>query len=258
MQTYISKFRFDEAAKVIYQFVWHSYCDWYIEFLKPIFDSTNRRNLEESRNIASYIQSNILLLLHPFIPFFTEKVWLDFKFNNYFKSPLMFKNWKLKSQPTFNKSYNKIDWLIQLVTNIRSTKVNLDVSPGSFIDISIEELNSSKRNIIKNNLIVFKRLGRISNVYDSEKDKNGIKIIVTGETIKLYFDQSLDLYGQKQKISKKAIDLDQKITGINKKLKNKSFLKNAPKQIVEKEKKALINYKIELKKLNSILNSIKN
>ena len=170
----------------------------------------------------------------------------------------MYKDWNLKFQPTFNKSYNKIDWLIQLITNIRSTKADLDVSPGSFIDISIDELNSSKRSIIKNNLIVFKRLGRISNIYDSKTVKNGIKIIVEGETITLYFDQNLNLKEQKHKISNTVKDLDRKIIGIAKKLKNKSFLKNAPKQIVEKEKKALIDYKTEFKKLNSILNSIKN
>ena len=87
---------------------------------------------------------------------------------------------------------------------------------------------------------------------------NGVKIIVDGETLILYFDQSLDLNEQKQKISNKIKDLDLKITAINGKLKNKSFLKNAPKQIIAKEKKALIDYKIEHKKLNSILNSIKN
>ena len=197
-------------------------------------------------------------MLHPFIPFFTEKVWLDFKFNNYFKSPLMYKNWELKTQPTFSKSYKKIDWMIRHVSIIRSTKVDLDVSPGSFVDISIDELSSRKRSIIKDNLNLFKRLGRISNVYDSKIKKNGIKIVVGGETITLYFDQNLDLSSQRQKISEKVINLDQKINGITTKLKNKSFLKNAPKQIVEKEKKALIDYKIELKKLNSILNSIKN
>ena len=257
-QKYISKFRFDEAARVIYQFVWHSYCDWYIEFLKPIFDSKDKKNCEESRNIASYIQSNILILLHPFIPFFTEKVWLDLKFSDYFKSPLMFKDWDLKSQPTFSKSYNKIDWLIVLVTSIRSTKVNLDVPPGSFIDISIVELNFIKRSIIMNNLNLVKRLGRISNVFNKKTNKNGIKIIVGGETVTLYFDQNLDLNVQKQKIFNKVKDLDQKISGITDKLKNKSFLKNAKKQIVQKERNALIDYKIELKKLNSILNSIKN
>ena len=260
VRAYISKFRFDEAARSIYQFVWHFYCDWYIEFLKPIFDSKHKKNLEESRNVASYIQSSILILLHPFIPFFTEKVWLDFDFGSYFKSPLMFKDWNLSTKltPSFNQSYKKIDWLIHLVTNIRSTKVDLDVSPGSFIDISINELNKNRRSIIEDNLNVFKRLGRVSNIYDSKIDKKGIKIIVGRESITLYFDQNLDLVRQKQKISTKVKNLDQKVVVITNKLKNKSFLQNAPKQIIEKDKKALIDYKFALKKLNSILNSIKN
>ena len=255
---YIANFRFDEAARIIYQFVWHSYCDWYIESLKPIFDSKNKKNLEESRNMLSFIQSNILILLHPFIPFFTEKVWQDFKFSNYFKTPLMFKDWDIKSQQSFNKSYTKIDWLIDFVTSIRSTKVALNVSPGSFIDVSTSELNSGKTSIINDNLSVFKRLGRVTNVSNSKLNKNGVKIIVGGETITLYFDQNLDLNEQRQKIFNKVKDLDKKIKGIISKLKNKSFLKNAPKQIVQKEKTALMEYKIELKKLNSILNSIKN
>ena len=255
---YIENFRFDEAARIIYQFVWHSYCDWYIEFLKPIFDSKNKKKIEESRNTSAFIQANILTLLHPFIPFFTERVWQDFKFSNYFKTPLMFKHWDVKPQLSFNKSYNKIDWLIDLVTSIRSIKVDLNVSPGSFINISISELNSNKISIINDNLDVFKRLGRVSEVSHSKLNQNGIKIIVGGEAVTLYFDQNLDLNQQKQKISSKVEDLDQKINGIKAKMKNKSFLKNAPKQIVDKEKKVLMDYKNELKKLNSILNSIKN
>ena len=101
-------------------------------------------------------------------------------------------------------------------------------------------------------------MGRVSNISHSELNKNGIKIIVDRETLTLYFDQNLDLNEQKQKISNKVQDLEDKIFKINDKIKNKSFLKNAPKQIVEKEMKALIDCKFELKKLNSILNSIKN
>ena len=145
-----------------------------------------------------------------------------------------------------------------LVTSIRSIKVDLNVSPGSFINISISELNSNKISIINDNLDVFKRLGRVSEVSHQKLNQNGIKIIVGGETLTLYFDQNLDLNQQKQKISSKVEDLDQKINGIKVKMKNKSFLKNAPKQIVDKEKKVLMDYKNELKKLNSILNSIKN
>ncbi len=256
--SYIEDFRFDEAARVIYQFVWHSYCDWYIEFLKPIFDSNNKNNHEESRNLAAFVQANILILLHPFIPFFTEKVWQDFKFNKHFNKPILLKEWNVKPQVSFKSSHGKIKWLIDLVTTIRSTKVNLNVSPGTFIEVSTAELSSSKVSIINNNLIVFKRLARISNVVHSELKKDGIKIIVGNETLILFFDQNLDLNEQKQKISNMVANLKHKIDTIAKKLKNKSFLSKAPKQIVDSEKKTLINYKIELKKLNSILNSIKN
>jgi len=198
------------------------------------------------------------MILHPFIPFFTEKIWQDSKFNKYFNSPLILKEWDLKEESKFKKTYAKIDWLIDLVTNIRSTKVELNIPPGSFIEISTNELNSSKIKIIHDNLSVFKRLGRITNIHNSKQNKNGISIIVDGETVILYFDQNLDLNEKRRNISSKIQDLDKNIANINNKLKNKSFLKNAPKLIVQKEKKALIDYKIELKKLNSILNSIKN
>ena len=68
----IELFRFDEAAKYAYQFVWHSYCDWYLEFLKPIFNSKNKDQIEEAKAFSSFIMANILQILHPFIPFLTE------------------------------------------------------------------------------------------------------------------------------------------------------------------------------------------
>jgi len=260
VQKHIANFRFDEAAKIIYQFVWHSYCDWYIEFLKSLLDSKNKKKLEESRSFAAYIQSCILIMLHPFIPFFTDKIWLDLKLNVNLKSPLMFKDWSLsiKTDARFKKSFIKIDWLIQLVTNIRSTKANLDVSPGEFIDISVQDLKNEKRKIINDNLSVFQRLGRITNVHTSKLSKNSVNIIIGVDSVTLYFDKDINLNEQKINVENKVKNLNNKMDVLNKKLKNKSFLNNAPKQIVQKEKNTLANYNIELKKLNSILISIKN
>ena len=257
---HISNFRFDEAAKVIYKFVWHFYCDWYIEFLKPIFDVKEKNSIKESRNFSSFIQSNILVMLHPFIPFLTEKLWLDLKLNKQNKSPLMYKNWDLpfKLNDTFKKSHIKIDWLIDLISNIRSTKVDLEVSPGTYIDISLDGLEKDKCKIINDNLNVFKRLGRVTNIHKSKLKKNDVKIIVGVDTISVYFDKDVDLIEQKSKIADKVNGLIKKVEILNGKLKNKSFLDNAPTLIVQKEKKTLINSNIELKKLNSILNSIKN
>jgi valyl-tRNA synthetase len=260
IKKHLSNFRFDEAAKLIYQFVWHSYCDWYIEFLKPIFDTKNKKNIIEARSFAAFIQSAILIMLHPFIPFFTEKLWQDLKLDKSLKSSLMYKNWDLPVlvNPLFKKTYNKIDWLIKLISIIRSTKVDLDVSPGSFIDISICDLKNDKKRVINDNLSVFKRLGRINNIHDNKIEKNGINIIVGSESIILYFDKNINLSEQKLKILNKIKDINNTISSLKKKLNNKSFLNNAPKAIVLKEKSYLANCIIELKKLNSIANSIKN
>ncbi len=259
-QKHISNFRFDEAAKIIYQFVWHTYCDWYIEFLKPVFDAKEKNSLKETRSFALFVQANILIMLHPFIPFFTEKLWLDLKLSKSMKSPLMYKNWILpiKSEAYFKKSHYKVDWLIKLISNIRSTKVDLDVPPGSFIDISTKDLKSDKKNIINDNLALFKRLGRISNIYPSNVRKNGINIVSENDNITLFFNKDIDLTEQKNKLSFKINDLNKKLIGLKQKLENKSFLRNAPKIIVQKEKSVLLKYKNEFKKLNSILNSIKN
>ena len=260
VKKHISNFRFDEASKVIYHFVWHSYCDWYIEFLKPIFDSKDKNYLKECRNFASFIQSSILIMLHPFIPFFTEKLWLDLKLDKHLKKPLMYKEWNFPLIPnnSFKKSHKKINWLIDLVGNIRSTKVSLDISPGFFIDISIDDLKSENKSIIVDNLSVFKRLARVSNVYNHKIEKKGITIISGIDSINLYFNEDINLDEQKQKILNTIKELDRKVNISIQKLKNKSFLKNAPKTVVQKEKSTLLSYNIELKKLNTVLNSIKN
>ena len=230
-------------------------------YLKPVFDTKERKNLKEVRAFAAYIQSCILIMLHPFIPFFTEKVWLDLKLDVNLKTPLMYKDWNLpiKANSEFKKSYLKIHWLILVVTNIRSAKVDLDISPGSFIDISIKDLKKDKKKIINNNLSVFKRLGRVSNIYNSTlRKKNAVNIIIGTESLTLYFDKDVNLFDQKIKILNKVKDLDNKVNTLTKKLQNKSFLINAPFSIVKREKNNLLYYKVELKKLNSILTSIKN
>ena len=110
---HIQDFRFDEASKVLYNFVWHSYCDWYLEFLKPIFNSNNQTSILEAKQFSSYMLSNILKLLHPFIPFFSEHVWQENKFHKDLKSDLISSNWpvsiKIKS---YKKNSEEIDSII--------------------------------------------------------------------------------------------------------------------------------------------------
>jgi len=254
----IESFRFDEAARIAYKFVWHYYCDWYLEFLKPIFNSKNKHEIDEAKNFSSFMLMNILKLLHPFIPFFTESLWRKSRFNNFFKTDLVHSEWpNFKNQKKFSKNHSDINKLIEFISNIRSTKAELKVTPKLFSDIIILEKNSKLINLVNKHMILFKQVGRINNILNKKKDnKNTIEMLTLNEKISIKFGENVDLVSQKQSILQKLANLEKQTNGLKHKLLNKAYLKNAPKEIVKNDKKLLKELTIEDDKLRSIVSSI--
>jgi valyl-tRNA synthetase len=254
----IEIFRFDEAAKNIYQFVWGSFCDWYLEFLKPIFISKNSSDIKEARLFSSFIMANILKLLHPFIPFFTESVWLKNNYKKIFKTNLISAEWpEYKEKIKYNKNHTEINFLIELITSIRSTKAELKVTPKLYCDVYFHEKKSKLKNLVKKHLTLFKQVGRINNVLEKEEvNKNAVEILALNEKISLKFNENIDLLAQKQGILQKLANLEKKSEGLKNKLKNKAYLSNAPKEIVQNDKKLLNELTVEDEKLRSIVSSI--
>ena len=254
----LEAFRFDEAAKHVYQFVWHSYCDWYLEFLKPIFNSKNKTDLKEARSFSSLMMANILKLLHPFIPFFTESVWSKNEFRKVFKTNLILSEWPdYKPILKFNKNHSNINDLIEFISSIRSTKAELKIAPKLYCSIYFLEKSSKLKSIIKNNLILAKQVGRINEILKSRaNNKNTIEILSMNEKIALKFDENIDLISQKQKIFQKIDNLDKQLKSLKNKLNNQAYLKNAPKEVVQNDKKLVKELTIEHNKLRSIVSSI--
>jgi valyl-tRNA synthetase len=254
----IESYRFDEAAKHVYQFTWNLFCDWYIEFSKPILYSDNSKNIDELKNTMTFLQSELLLLLHPFMPFVTEELWHLTKFDKFFKSPLI--SCTSKNSLNLNKKQIKkakdINYIINFVTEIRSLKVTLGISPASFCNLFLNESSKNFKNIIKNNLEIIKPLGRIKEI-DFAKDINEsvIKTVMVDENIRIQFDSDINLQDQKSIQIKKQQEILNKILISEKKLDNIGFVQNAPKNIVESEREMLSNYKNDLEKINNILKS---
>ena len=251
-------FRFDEAAKHAYQFVWHSYCDWYLEFLKPIIQSNNILETRESRLFASFMMANILKLLHPFVPFFTESVWAKNNYKKVFKTNLILSQWpEYKHIVKFNKSHSDINRLIEFISNIRSTKAELNVTPKLYCDVFFMEKSSKLKPLLENNLELAKQVGRINNISKSKIfGNNTIQILSLNEKISLKFNENIDLLSQKERISIKIDKIDKQMSSIKNKLNNKAYLKNAPKNIVQNDKKLLKELSVEDSKLRSIVSSI--
>ncbi len=254
----IEIFRFDEASKYAYQFVWHSYCDWYLEFLKPILNSNNNAEIKEAKEFSSFMMANILKILHPFIPFFTETVWATNDFKKTFKGDLISSIWpNYTSLKKFNKNQTDINEIIELISNIRSTKSILKITPKLFCDISFYKKSKKLKKLINTNLNIFKQVGRISNILkEITNDKNTIDILVLKEKLSLRFDEEVDLVSQKERILQKIESINKQISSLNNKLKNKAYVTKAPKGLVQNDKNLIKELTIEDGKLRSIVSSI--
>ena len=244
----INDYRFDEAARNIYQFVWHSYCDWYVELSKTILNSKEKSSISEVKQTLSYVFKQILILLHPFIPFITEELWLKNKLDKP-KNYLMFANWSNK-KANKDKQIKEVENIINLISQLRAFKNELNVSPGSFVDMSISTLSKNDQLFIKKNQTVLKKLGRINSFLDTEKDKASANLVIKGDIFKIYFDQSIDLSLIKENLLKRQQKYQSELDGISKRLSNKSFVERAPKNIVDQEKNNYSNLKKDIDKIS--------
>ena len=256
-EKHLENYRFDEATRVIYKFVWNSYCDWYLELSKTILFSKKNKDIEEVKNTSGQIFKEILILLHPFMPFITEELWLQNKLKTKSTKFLMFANWINEKKFKKDKNIENVNEIIDMISSIRSFKNELNVSPGSFVDISIDKLDKRKQKLILQNEIVIKRLGRINSIFKKDLSKQSANLVISGEILKLYFDKSIDLDLIRQNLSKKQSKIQQDLDAVAKKLNNSSFVERAPKHIVEQEKNTYNELKNDMDKINLTIKSFK-
>ena len=244
----IEDYRFDEAAKNAYQFAWHSYCDWYLELSKTILFSDNEKAKSEVKKVSSYIFKQILILLHPFIPFVTEEIWLKNKFDKSGKNFLMLANWP-STIAKKDKNTKQVEKIISIISELRSFKNELNVGPGSFIEMSINNISKSQKSFITDNEIILKKLGRISYIHQHDIDKSAATMMVSGDLFKIYFDKDVDLELIKENLTNRQNKYQEEMNKISQRLNNKGFVDRAPKDIVQQEKNNYNKLKNDIEKI---------
>ena len=255
--SFIKNYRFDEACRVIYKFVWNSYCDWYLELSKTILFSKNTKNIKEVKNTSGLIFKEILILLHPFIPFITEELWLKNKLGSKKNKYLMLTPWFKETKVLIDKDVTNVNQVIHVISLLRSFKSELNVNPGSFVDISIKSVNKNRQNLFLKNQTILKKLGRINSISTNDLDAEYASLVVSGEIFKIYFDKDVDLNLIRDNLIKKKSKFSKELEIISKKLDNKSFIEKAPKHIVEQDKNTYNELKKDIDKINLTIKSFK-
>ena len=194
-------------------------------------------------------------MLHPFIPFLTEEIWLKNKLDNNKKDFLMFTNWSEKSVKE-DKDYKDVNKIINIISEIRSFKNQINVPPGSFIDLSLQKIKNKDKIFLKKNDFIIKKLGRINTFMDKDKNQQSATLVISGDIFKLYFDQGIDLNLIKENLLDKLKKTEVDLTKISERLANKAFVSRAPKNIVDQEKINYSDLKKDLEKISLIIESL--
>ncbi|MAV48724.1 MAG: valine--tRNA ligase [Pelagibacteraceae bacterium] len=253
----IENFRFDEAAKELYLYIWNYFCDWYIEFSKPLLNSKDKNLIFETKNVLNHVQKENLLLLHSFIPFVTEELWHLSGFKKTEKNDLINHHFTKDLKSKSSKDVKDILFIINFINDLRSFKSKMQVAPGSLVRVGIKFLDNNQKKIIKKNENILCKIGRISTLNTNDGDKGNIKTLLAGKQFVINFGDEIDIDNQINILEKKLESIQKQISSGGNKLNNDNFIKKAPKEIVKQEKNLLDTNKKEYITLQEILKNLK-
>jgi len=250
----IEKYQFHEIASLVYHFTWHTFCDWYIEFIKSDFKDPKKS--DETKKISGWVFVQTLKLLHPIMPFITEKLWLSLVNKDSF---LMSQNFiQVNFDQSFDNSKKYILKIIEILTSLRNLRADLNISYKNEIDIIINTKNNNLIDFITNYQTEFKRLLKIKSILFEENtsQKKSAFIVLNDITILIPLDGIVDVDKEIIKLENKKNTYNEKLKSILGKLNNKAFIEKAPDNVIENFRIQEREMKSSIEKINEIINTI--
>ncbi|WP_428970138.1 valine--tRNA ligase [Sphingomonas sp. Xoc002] len=226
----LADYRFDGAANAIYQFVWSRFCDWYLELIKPVLQGGEEGG-EETRAVAGWVLDQILVLLHPFMPFITEELWHAMGARDH---DLIVAQWPMADARALDpEAEREIDWLIRLVSEIRAARTELNVPPGARLPVHVRDANEGTTARLTRQASALARLARVE---AAEGDATGgaAQVVVDEATFVLPLEGVIDLDAERQRLTKAIAAVEKERDALGGRLSNASFVERAKPEAVEK------------------------
>ena len=251
-------FEFGEAGRALYNFIWNDFCDWYIEMAKENLTGEDEKLKKNTQRILRYVLDQILRLMHPIMPFVTEKIWLSMPHDG---ASLVVAEYPVEHAEFDNQVAEKdMDNLIELIKAVRNSRSEVNAPMSSAIDILIKTKDDDTRKVFENNVDYINRFchpKRLEIAADIEAPKLAMTSVITGAGVYLPLADLIDLNEEISRLQKEAKKLESEVTRGEKKLGNEKFVANAPEAVVAKEKEKLANYKQQLAATESRIEELK-
>ncbi|HKK29506.1 MAG TPA: valine--tRNA ligase [Alphaproteobacteria bacterium] len=229
----IEAYKFNEAAGGLYQFVWGTFCDWYLEFIKPILNGDDAAAAAETRATAAWVLDQILLTLHPFMPFITEE--LNDHFGFVPGRPLITAPW-----PSHGAGFQapeakeEMDWVVRLISEIRAVRAEMNVPAGAQIPCVVQDANPETIARLERHAGYINRLARLEGVTPvREMPKEAVQLIIGEATFALPLADVIDIAAERERLQKAIAKIEGEIGAIDKRLSNPGFLAKADPAVVD-------------------------
>ena len=233
----IEAYRFNEAAHELYHFAWHSYCDWYLEFAKPVFQGTDADAKAETRATALWVLHRLLHLLHPMMPFITEELWDQTGPEH--RALLIASAWPKADADLIDDSAEaEMDWVTRLVSDIRAIRSEMNVPAKARMPLLVRGADETGNARLKAHGDVICALARLDGIEAGEGavPKGAVQSVLDGTSWMLPLADVVDLESERARLKREIDKLGVEIGKLDKKLANTSFLEKAPEHVVEEQR----------------------
>ncbi|RTL54685.1 MAG: valine--tRNA ligase [Bradyrhizobiaceae bacterium] len=258
----IEAYRFNDAANIIYRFVWNVYCDWYLELAKPVMMGEAGAAKSETQAAVAWARDEILKLLHPFMPFITEELWAVTEKR---AGMLALAEWPIKPQAEIDPVIQaamagdplaipvlyspvsepfsdpaaeaEIGWLVDLITAIRSVRSEMNIPPATLFPLTLVKASSEMQARANRWSDVIKRLARVAEISFADTAPQGsLQLLVRGEVAAIPLKGVIDLGAERARLDKELARADADIQRIDAKLGNADFVARAPEEVIDEQR----------------------
>ena len=255
--TAFDEYKFNEAANAAYQFAWGTFCDWYLEFAKPLFYGDDEATKVETRATAAWVLDRILIMLHPIMPFVTEELWGKTERDQM----LIVTPWGDLSALIDEDAEKDLDWTVDLISAVRSLRTEMNIAPGAKITMLLKDADGFDKERLDRFGTLIKTLARLEKIEATSNpaDAAGAAQAVFGKAeILLPLAGVIDVAKETERLMKEKDKLEKEIAGLKSRLGNESFVAKAPEKVVAEQRARLTAAEDALVKTNAAIERLKN
>ncbi|GEQ98248.1 valine--tRNA ligase [Iodidimonas gelatinilytica] len=248
----LEAFRFDAAANAIYHFTWGTFCDWYLELIKPTLMGEDGAEKDETRAVAGWVLDQILVLLHPFMPFITEELWHALFEGD--RADLIEARWPVvRADAVDAEADAELTWIVDLISATRSARSEANIPAGAKVSVLVQETREERLSWLARNGDLILRLGRLASITPTEHlpNKGAVQFVMDGASFAIPLEGVIDLGEERARLDKAIAKTEKEINALSGRLSNEKFVANAPDEVVAEARNRLEQESDQLEKLKA-------